>query len=150
MLRRLARQAFRLGAAVVVGIFSFEAAAQDVAQNFRGKQIRMLIGSSAGGGYDLFARTIAAHWTKHIPGNLIFVPQNVPGALSLQVANNVFSIAPKDGTVIGAVNPQIVSRAILDAGTARFDARQFTWIGSALREFQVLVARSDAGSKACA
>jgi tripartite-type tricarboxylate transporter receptor subunit TctC len=147
MLRRLARQAFRLGAAVVVGIFSFEAAAQDVAQNFRGKQIRMLIGSSAGGGYDLFARTIAAHWTKHIPGNPIFVPQNVPGALSLQVANNVFSIAPKDGTVIGAVNPQIVSRAILDAGTARFNARQFTWIGSALREFQVLVARSDAPVK---
>jgi tripartite-type tricarboxylate transporter receptor subunit TctC len=130
--------------AAAMAFLSFEAAAQDVAQNFRGKQIRMLIGSSAGGGYDLFARTIATHWTKHIPGNPIFVPQNVPGALSLQVANNVFSIAPKDGTVIGAVNPQIVSRAILDSGAARFDARQFTWIGSALREFQILVARSDA------
>lgn len=134
-------------AAALAATFSFEAAAQDVAQNFRGKQIRMLIGSSAGGGYDLFARTIAAHWSKHIPGNPIFVPQNVPGALSLQVANNIFSIAPKDGTVIGAVNPQIVSRTILDAGAARFDARQFTWIGSALREFQILVARSDAPVK---
>src|SRR5262249_4896928 len=89
-----------------------QAAAQDVEQAFRGKQIRFLIGSSAGGGYDLFARTIAAHWSKHIPGHPVFVPQNVPGALSLQVANNIFSLAPKDGTVIGAVNPQIVSRAI--------------------------------------
>ena len=67
--------------------------------------------------------------------------------MSLQVANNIFSIAPKDGTVIGAVNPQIVSRAILDAGASRFDARQFTWIGSALREYQVLVARTDAPVK---
>jgi tripartite-type tricarboxylate transporter receptor subunit TctC len=149
------RSVFRRGARFVVVptvtlavmFVSFAATAQDVAQNFRGKQIRMLIGSSAGGGYDLFARTIAAHWTKHIPGNPIFVPQNVPGALSLQVANNVFSIAPKDGTVIGAVNPQIVSRAILDSGAARFDARQFTWVGSALREFQILVARSDAPVK---
>jgi tripartite-type tricarboxylate transporter receptor subunit TctC len=134
-------------AAFVVALVSFGAAAQDVEQAFRGKQIRMLIGSSAGGGYDLFARTIAAHWSRHIPGQPTFVPQNVPGALSLQVANNIFSIAPKDGTVIGAVNPQIVSRAILDASAARFDARRFTWIGSALREYQILVARTDAAVK---
>jgi tripartite-type tricarboxylate transporter receptor subunit TctC len=132
---------------LAVILLAGHAAAQDVEQAYRGKQIRFLIGSSAGGGYDLFARTIAAHWTKHIPGNPVFVPQNVPGALSLQVANNIFSIAPRDGTVIGAVNPQIVSRAILDSGAGRYDARQFTWIGSALREYQVLVARTDAPVK---
>jgi tripartite-type tricarboxylate transporter receptor subunit TctC len=75
------------------------------------------------------------------------VPQNVPGALSLQVANNIFSVAGRDGLTIGAVNPQIASRAILDGASARYDARQFTWIGSALREYQVLVARSDAAVK---
>ena len=123
------------------------AAGQNVEQAFRGKQIRLLIGSSAGGGYDLFARTIATHWSRHIPGNPNIVPQNVPGALSLQVANNIFSVAPRDGTVIGAVNPQIASRAVLDAGAARFDARRFTWIGSALREYQVMVARTDAAVK---
>jgi len=133
--------------AIAVAFLSFGAAAQEVEHAFRGKQIRLLIGSSAGGGYDLFARTIAAHWSRHIPGNPTFVPQNVPGALSMQVASNIFSIAPKDGTVIGAVNPQIVSRAILDPERVRFDARQFTWIGSALREFQVMVARTDAPVK---
>jgi tripartite-type tricarboxylate transporter receptor subunit TctC len=135
-------------AAFAVLVAPLDAAAQDVEQAFRGKQIRMLIGSSAGGGYDVFARTIAAFWSKHIPGNPSIVPQNVPGVLSLQVANNVFSIAPRDGTVIGAVNPQIVSRAILDGSAARYDARQFSWIGSALREYQVMVARTDAPVKA--
>src|SRR5262245_35537707 len=126
-----------VAAAMSAGLAPIDAGAQSVEQHFRGKQIRFLIGSSAGGGYDLFARIIATHWTRHIPGNPAIVPQNVPGALSLQVANNIFSIAPKDGTVIGAVNPLIVPRAIMDAGAARFDARQFTWIGSALREYQI-------------
>jgi len=130
--------------ALAAALYPSVAASQSVEQSFRGKQIRLLIGSSVGGGYDLFARTIAAHWSRHIPGNPNIVPQNVPGALSLQVANNIFSIAPRDGTVIGAVNPQIASRAVLDGSAARFDARQFTWIGSALREYQVMVARSDA------
>jgi tripartite-type tricarboxylate transporter receptor subunit TctC len=120
------------------------ASEQSLEQRFQGKQIRILIGSSAGGAFDTYARTIAAHWSKHMPGNPIFIPQNLPGPMSLSVANNIFSIAPKDGTVIGAVNPQIATEAILHPSRARFDARQFVWIGSALRETQVLVARTDA------
>ena len=112
--------------------------------DFAGKQIRIIIGSSAGGGYDLFSRTIAQHWTRHVPGNPAFVPQNLPGPLSLNVANNIFNVAPKDGTAIGAVNPQIASEAILNPDRARFDARKFLWIGSALRETQVMVASAKA------
>ena len=118
--------------------------AQSVEQHFKGKQIRLLIGSSPGGGYDTFARVIAAHWSKHLPGNPTFIPQNMPGPMSLSVANHIFTVAPKDGTVIGAVNPQIATEAILHPDRARFDARQLVWIGSALRETQVVVARSDA------
>lgn len=118
--------------------------AQSVAEKFQGKQIRILVGSSAGGAFDIYARAIAAHWSKHMPGNPTFVPQNLAGPMSLSVANNIFSMAPKDGTVIGAVNPQIATAALLYPDRARFDARQFVWIGSALRETQVLVARSDA------
>ena len=122
----------RGGSTLCIGIGSDKAIAQD-AEQFRGKQIRLVIGSAAGGGYDLFARTIATYWTKHIPGNPTILPQNLPGASSMQAANHV-SPGPKDGTVIGAVNPQVVTRAILDPERARIDARQFTWIGSALRE----------------
>jgi tripartite-type tricarboxylate transporter receptor subunit TctC len=67
--------------------------------------------------------------------------------MSLPVANNLFTVAPKDGTVIGAVNPQIASEALLSPERARFDARQFVWIGSTLREVQVMVARGDAPVK---
>jgi tripartite-type tricarboxylate transporter receptor subunit TctC len=118
--------------------------AQSIEEHFRGKEIRLLIGSSAGGGYDTFARTIAAHWPKHIPGNPIFVPQNLPGPMSLPVANRIFSNAPKDGMTIGAVNPQIASDAILHPDRARFDARKFVWIGSALRETQLMIANAGA------
>jgi tripartite-type tricarboxylate transporter receptor subunit TctC len=124
------------------------AAEPSLEERFRGKQIRLLIGSSPGGGYDTFARAIAAHWSKHIPGNPTFVPQNMPGPMSLSVANHIFSVAPKDGTAIGAVNPQIVTEAILHPDRARFDARQFVWIGSALRETQVAIARADAPVRA--
>ena len=118
--------------------------AQSIEEHFRGKEIRLLIGSSAGGGYDTFARTIAAHWGKHIPGNPTFVPQNLPGPMSLPVANRIFSNSANDGLTIGAVNPQIASDAILHPDRARFDARKFVWIGSALRETQLIVANADA------
>jgi hypothetical protein len=87
---------------------------------------------------------IAGHWPRHIPGHPTFVPQNLPGPMSLPVANRIFSAAPKDGTVIGAVNPQIASDAILHPDRARFDARKFVWIGSALRETQVMIANAGA------
>jgi tripartite-type tricarboxylate transporter receptor subunit TctC len=134
---------------LAVAVLCMAAAGPGLAQDdlFRGKQIRLVIGSAAGGGYDLFARTIAAYWPKHIPGNPTMVPQNMPGASSMQAANHVFSLAPKDGTVIGAVNPQVVTRAILDPQRARIDARQLSWIGSALRETQLMVARTDAPVK---
>jgi tripartite-type tricarboxylate transporter receptor subunit TctC len=118
--------------------------AQSIEEHFRGKEIRLLIGSSAGGGYDTFARAIAQHWGKHIPGNPIFVPQNLPGPMSLPVANRIFSNSPKDGLTIGAVNPQIASDAILHPDRARFDARKFVWIGSALRETQMMIANAGA------
>jgi tripartite-type tricarboxylate transporter receptor subunit TctC len=133
-----------LSAALTLAMARSHVSAQSIEEHFRGKEIRLLIGSSAGGGYDTFARTIAAHWPKHIPGNPIFVPQNLPGPMSLPVANRIFSSAPKDGTTIGAVNPQIASDAILHPDRARFDARKFVWIGSALRETQLMIANADA------
>jgi tripartite-type tricarboxylate transporter receptor subunit TctC len=141
---RFWRSLAAVGAFALAGADVCLASDQALEQRFKGKQIRLLIGSSAGGGYDTFARTIAAHWSRHMPGNPAFIPQNLPGPMSLSVANNIFSIAPKDGTVVGAVNPQIASEAILHPDRARFDARQFVWIGSALRETQVIVARTDA------
>ena len=74
------------------------------AQDFYGgKSIQLVIGFDVGGGYDLYARTVARHWTRHIPGNPTFVPQNMPGAGTRIAANWLYSVAPKDGTAVGTV-----------------------------------------------
>src|SRR3954463_6532058 len=69
---------------------------------FKGKTVRMLIGFGPGGGYDLYARLVAQHMSRHLPGNPAIVPQNMPGAGSLLVANYLVDVAPRDGTVLGA------------------------------------------------
>src|SRR5262249_55205882 len=80
------------------------APAQDaVAQFYKGKQITLYIGSSAGGGYDTYARLLARRFSSYIPGNPTVVPQNMPGAGSNKLAGYMYSVAPKDGTAIGAI-----------------------------------------------
>src|SRR5258708_18135156 len=94
------------GALAAVG----SAQAQDaVAQFYRGKQINLYIGSTAGGGYDAYARLLARKFSSYIPGNPVIVPQNMPRAGSNKLAGYIYSVAPKDGTAIGA----IFSRAIV-------------------------------------
>src|SRR5262249_16082617 len=67
----------------------------------RGKTVSLLIGYSVGGGYDAYGRLVARHFGKHLPGNPNVVPQNMSGAGSLKAANYLYSVAPKDGSVIG-------------------------------------------------
>jgi tripartite-type tricarboxylate transporter receptor subunit TctC len=74
------------------------AQAQDVADFYRGRTIDLYIGYSVGGGYDLYARLLARHLGKHIPGNPTVLPQNMPGAGSLRLTNWLYSAAPKDGS----------------------------------------------------
>src|SRR5262249_56959315 len=74
---------------------------------YRDKSIRMIVGSAAGGGYDTYARLIATHLRRHIPGEPTIVVQNMPGAGSLVAANYLANLAPHDGTLIGAVNPLV-------------------------------------------
>src|SRR6187402_3208197 len=77
------------------------AQAQSVADFYRGKNLNLIVGYSAGGGYDTYSRILARHLGKHIPGNPSIVVQNMPGAGSLKFANYLYNVAPKDGTTIG-------------------------------------------------
>src|SRR3954467_3890858 len=87
-----------------VALSSLPAAAQSVAEFYRGKTITCYIGYGVGGGYDLFARTISRHMTRHIPGNPTILPVNMPGASSMILGNHLARRAPQDGTAFGAVN----------------------------------------------
>jgi tripartite-type tricarboxylate transporter receptor subunit TctC len=117
------------------------AGAQDsVAAFYRGKQLRMIVGTGAGGGYDLFARAVARHIGEHIPGNPTVIVQNQPAASGLVMVNQLYSIGPRDGTVIAAPVNGIPTAPLLEPTAARFDAAKLNWIGSTNRETYVAYA----------
>lgn len=113
------------------------AAPQDVARFYRGKQVRLLIGYSAGGGYDTYARILARHIGKHIPGNPTVVPQNMPGAGSLTLTNFLYNVAPKDGTVFGIIARGMAMEPLLGGAGTQFDATKLSWIGSLNNEVSI-------------
>jgi tripartite-type tricarboxylate transporter receptor subunit TctC len=112
--------------------------AEGVADFYRGKQITVIVGSDVGGGYDTYARTLAAHIGRFIPGNPAVLVQNMPGVGSLVATNYIANVAPKDGTVIGAINPGVVVEPLFHPDRAKFDARKFNWLGSMLSETQTI------------
>lgn len=105
-------------------------AAQPVADFYKGKTIRITVGFGAGGGYDLYARFLAEHLGRHIPGNPTIVVENMPGAGSVRATNHVYSVASKDGTAIGATNQNMPMYQLLGGSGAQFDAAKFNWLGS--------------------
>ena len=114
------------------------ARAQTVEEFYKGKTINLLVGFSVGGGYDLYARHLARHMGKHIPGNPTIVPQNMAGAGSLRAANFVYSAAPKDGTAFGTFARTTGLNPLLASG-ATFDGTKFTWLGSVTNDISLCV-----------
>jgi tripartite-type tricarboxylate transporter receptor subunit TctC len=112
------------------------AGAQDVAAFYKGKQVRFVVGSAVGGGYDLFARLVARHMVHHIPGNPSIIVQNQPTAGGVVMTNQLFAQGPKDGTVIGVPLNGIPTAPLLQSGT-QFDSRKLIWVGSTNREAYV-------------
>jgi tripartite-type tricarboxylate transporter receptor subunit TctC len=108
------------------------ARADDVAAFYRGKTIDLIVGASAGGTYDTYARALARHLSAHVPGSPNIVAKNVVGAGSLIAARNLYFQAPKDGTVIGTIMRGAVMEPLLgDADKANFDSRKFNFLASA-------------------
>ena len=133
---------FLFGFAVVAG------AAQESSQEFfKGQSIRLLVGNSAGGAMDDWARFVAQHLGKHIPGNPDIVVQNMPGAGGITAANYLFNIAKPDGLSLGIVNPALYSDQLIGSKEVKFDWPTFAWIGSPERIDQVLFIRTDFPSK---
>ena len=120
------------------------AKAQDPSAFWRGKTISIIVGSSAGGGYDAYARILGRYIGKHLPGNPTVVVNNMPGAASNIMAGYVASVAPRDGTVIGApFSTQPLAPILEDAGSLRYDPQKLIYIGSANEDTYVCVARRD-------
>jgi len=125
-----------------------QACADAVTDFYKGRTITLIVGYGPGGGYDLFARLMARHLGRHIPGNPTVVVQNMPGAGSLRATNFLYTVAPRDGATIGSFARDMPLLAILKTNAAAvFDPRKFTWLGSSSdfsRDAYLLMVRKDA------
>ena len=133
----MTRPRFRLAtAATLVLALSSPAPAAD---HYAGKTVEMLIGADVGGGYDIYARLVARHMQKHVPGNPNIVARNMPGAGSAIAGGHLFRVAPKDGTVIGALMPGAIMGRLLDERASNlFEPTKFNSLGTA-----------DSGTRVC-
>src|SRR5499426_2469638 len=134
-----------VAAALAVALATNPVRSAGVDDFYKGKTVSLLIGYSVGGGYDAYGRLVARHLGKHIPGNPGVVAQNMTGAGSLKAANYLYSVAPKDGAVIGTFSRSQGIAPLLDK--AEFDSTKFTWLGSITDEVSLCVSRHDAPVK---
>ena len=114
---------------------------------YQGKTIKLVIGTTAGGGYDLWARLAARYLGKHIPGNPEIVPQNMPGAGGAVAANYVYGVAKPDGLTLGAFNPALYFDQLVGRPETKFDWSKFSWIGSPEQNDVLHFIRTDAPFK---
>jgi len=114
---------------------------------YQGKTVTIVVAFSPGGGYDLYARLLARHIGKYIPGNPTVVPQNMPGAGSLKAAKYLYEIAPKDGTVFGIFSRSMPLAPVFGLAGADFDSRNFTWIGSMAKDVTLCITSDSSGIK---
>jgi tripartite-type tricarboxylate transporter receptor subunit TctC len=138
--------AFLLGALAAGGLATMPAAQgnEEVVRFYKGKQVTMVIGSTTGGGYDLYGRLVARHIGKYIPGNPTIVPSNMAGAASLVAAQYIANVGPKDGTAIGAIYPQVVLEQLIgDKSNVKLDPRKLNYLGSANSEVYICMVRAD-------
>jgi tripartite-type tricarboxylate transporter receptor subunit TctC len=136
-----------LAAAAAFSMLSLAASAQTPAEFYKGKTIYLMIGQTAGGDYDAWGRLVARHIRDHIPGTPTVVAQNIVGAGGLTLANEMYNVLPKDGTVFGLYNRGMPFEPMMGNSAAHFDPLKMNWLGSPESDVAVCTARNDAKVK---
>jgi tripartite-type tricarboxylate transporter receptor subunit TctC len=140
MRARRTRQAL-VAAAIVLMASSQEGAAQDaIADFYKGKQITIIVGFTPGGSSSLYAQAVARHMGRYLPGSPSFIVQHMPGAGGLIAANHTFNNAARDGTVFAITGRTVAIEPLLGNKNAKYDARKFSWLGTANIEYTTCVA----------
>lgn len=133
-----------LAVAATTSVHAAEMDKAEVAKFYKNKDITFIIGTSAGGTYDQWARVISRHMGKHIPGNPNFIAVNMPGAGGILATNHLFNRAPKDGTAIAIFSRNIPTQALLKHPSVKFNTKDMNWIGSPELTNRVCVAKKGA------
>ncbi len=129
----MCKKLFWLGA-LFLGLTLISHSAFAAAPFYEGKTIRIIVGYSAGGGYDAYARVLSRHMGRHIPGNPTIIVENMTGAGSLISANHLYKVAKPDGLTIGHFNGGLFFNQVLGEQGIEFDAKKFQFIGAAVKE----------------
>jgi tripartite-type tricarboxylate transporter receptor subunit TctC len=117
--------------------FAGSAGAQDPESFYRGKTVRIVVGFSSGGGYDVYARVLARHIGRYIPGNPTVVVQNMPGAASLKSVQYLTTGAPADGTLITTFNPGLITQSLTVPDKIGVNFLDYAWVGNVSEDFRV-------------
>ena len=134
-----------LAALLTVSATSASAQSNDVAEFYRGKTIRIVIGYGTGGGYDVYGKFFARYLGEHIPGKPTVIAQNMPGAGSRSAANWLYKVAPKDGTVLAVLSQATPADQALGQPGIQFDVRQFNWIGNMVAVNNIMITWAESG-----
>src|SRR5215213_4292263 len=135
-MRRIASVAFTLAVGLSGGATTSQG--QTAAEFYRShRTLTMIVSSSAGGGYDGYARMFGRYMSRYLPGNPTFVINNMPGAGGARATSYLYSVAAPDGSVIGIVNRGAPTIPLLvgDDSSVKYDARKFSWVGNAQRDY---------------
>jgi tripartite-type tricarboxylate transporter receptor subunit TctC len=116
-----------------------------VATFYQGKTVRIVVGFSAGGGYDQYSRMIARHLSKYIPGNPSVIVDNMPGVGSIIAANHIFNAAPKDGTIVGNISGPIVLEQLFASPSVQFDMAKFRYLAVPVSESYMMIVHKRTG-----
>src|SRR6185295_11693820 len=136
----------RCAMAMAFALLGLAASAADAADFYAGKSIDLLIGAPPAGGYDIYARTVARHLGRHIPGQPAIVAKNMPGAGSARAAGFISTVAPRDGTVIAGIKPGAIMGPLLDPkAEVLFEPTKVLYLGTANNGTRVCVTRKDSG-----
>jgi tripartite-type tricarboxylate transporter receptor subunit TctC len=119
-----------LGLCVALALVAHAAAADEVADFYKGKTFTIVIGHEVGTGFDIYGRVLQRHLGRHIPGNPSVIVQNMVGASGITAANWLYNIAPKDGTVMATFVHTVPFEPLMGNSSAKFDAAKYTWIGN--------------------
>lgn len=152
-LRGLSRRAaIALLWAVAAGVWIENAWAQSPAEFYKARRMTLITAASPGGGYDQYARLLAVHMPRHIPGEPTIVVQNMVGAEGLRAANYINNVAPQDGSVIGGLsrNAGLVKIYDFDKSAVQYDPQQFQWLGSPQQEVGLVIINAKTGVKSAA
>ncbi len=123
--------------AIIIAAAASPVHADSVEDFYKGRTITVLIGYSPGGSYDAAGRVLARYMGRYIPGNPSLLPQNMPGAGTLNLVNYLYNVSPKDGTAFGIFARGMAMEPLIGGANAKFDATKLTWIGSAANEISL-------------